>query len=120
MGGRFGCDHGRRRAAAGEVAKVTNGDLLDALECGGLGDGGAAFGQAGVEGHLGAGVGEEEMLDDLLDGPLVGRGGAELGLGGVEAVECGGYFVLKLVKGVVHGRQESRYTSSAAWDRFGA
>ena len=46
------------------------------------------------------------MFDDLLDGPLVGRGRAELGLGGVQTMECGGYFVLKLMKSVIHSRQD--------------
>ena len=85
---------------------------MEALKYGWSGKRGAAFGEAGVEGHLGAGVGEEEMFDDLLDGPLAGRRRAKLGLGGVQAVECGGNFSLKLVKGVVHGRQESHYTGS--------
>ena len=39
---------------------------------GGSGAGGSALGEAGVDGGFGAGVGEEQVLDDLLDAPLVG------------------------------------------------
>ncbi len=67
----------------GKVSKVADGELLDALVDGGFGEGGATLGEAGVEGDLGTGVGEEEMFDDLLGAPLAGGGGAELSLFGI-------------------------------------
>ena len=51
-----------------------------------------AFCDAAADGGFGGGVGEAEVVDDLLDAPLLGgciSGGreAELGLGGVEAAD---------------------------------
>ena len=46
--------------------------MAEVLRDVGFGFGGCAFGEAGVEGHLGTGVAEEKMLHDLLNGPLVG------------------------------------------------
>jgi len=65
-------DHRRGFAACGEVPASGDRELEDALGEGGSGAGRGAFGEAGVDGGFGAGVGEEQMLDDLLDGPLVG------------------------------------------------
>ena len=73
-------DHRRSFAAGGEVAAAGDGELGDAMHEGGAGAGGRAFGEAGVDGGFGAGVGEEQVLDDLLDAPIGGVGGwAELG-----------------------------------------
>ena len=43
------------------------------------------------------------MLDDLLSAPLAGRGGAELGLVGAQAMEGRGDLALKLAENGVHG-----------------
>ena len=87
--------------------------MPDALQEGGFGAGGCALGEAGVEGHLGAGVGEEQVLDDLLDAPLAGmRGRVKLGLGGVESAERGGDLALELVEGGVH---RGRITLHRRW-----
>jgi hypothetical protein len=68
---RSGC-YGRRGFAAGwKVAEMDESILPEALQEGGFGAGGCALGDAGVEGHLGAAVTEEQVLDDLLDAPLV-------------------------------------------------
>jgi hypothetical protein len=81
-------DQRRSFAAGWEVAEVDEGVLTEMLEETGFGAGWRAFGEAGVDGGFGAGVGEEEVLDDLLDAPVVGaRRGTKLGLGGVEAAE---------------------------------
>ena len=64
--------HRRGFAAFGEIAASGNRELEDAVREGGFGAGGSALGEAGVDGGFGAGVGEEQVLDDLLDGPLVG------------------------------------------------
>jgi len=72
----------------GEVSAAEESELGDAVGESGFGAGGSPFGQAGVDGGSGAGVGEEQVLDDLLDAPFVGAGGwMELSLGGVEVVE---------------------------------
>jgi hypothetical protein len=88
-------------AAGGEVAASGDRELEDSVGEGGPGAGGSAPGEAGVDGGFGAGVGEEQVLDDLLDRPLVGAG-AELGLSGVEALEGVGNLALELVEGGVH------------------
>jgi hypothetical protein len=59
-------------AAGGEVSASGDCDLKDAVREGGRGARGSSFGEAGVDGGFGAGVGEEQMLDDLLDAPFVG------------------------------------------------
>jgi hypothetical protein len=60
------------------------------------GAGGSPLGEAGANGGFGAGISEEQVLDDLLDAPLVGVGGwLELGLSGVEAVEGVGDLALE-------------------------
>ena len=59
-------------AACGEVSASGDRELKDATRERGSGAGGSALGEAGVDGGFGAGVGEEQMLDDLLDTPLVG------------------------------------------------
>ena len=69
-------DHGRGCAACGEVSASGDCELEDAMGEGGFGAGGSALGEAGVDGGFGAGVGEEQVLDDLLDAPL---GGWEVG-----------------------------------------
>lgn len=70
MRGWLRCDHGRGFAASGEVSASGDGILEDALPQSGLGAGGGVFGETGIDGGFGAGVGEEQMLDDLLDAPL--------------------------------------------------
>src|SRR5216683_303708 len=111
--------HDRRGfAACGEVAASGDRELEDAVGEGGSGAGGSALGEAGVDGGFGAGVGEEEVLDDLLDAPLVGaRGWMELGLGGVEAVEGIGNLALELLEGGVHrgGVYLGRITLHGLW-----
>ena len=95
---------GRRGFAAGwKVAEMDERVLPEALQDGGFGAGGCALGDAGVEGHLGAAVTEEQVLDDLLDTPLVRvRRRVKLGLGGVESAETVGNLTLELVEGGVH------------------
>jgi hypothetical protein len=103
MGGWLRCDHGWGFAACGEVSATRDCVLKDALPQSGLGAGGGAFGEAGVDGGFGAGVCEKEMLDDLLDRPLAGgRSRAELGLSDVEPAKGRGDLALKLAEGGVH------------------
>ena len=59
-------------AACGKVSASGDGELGDAMREGGFGAGGSALHEAGVDGGFGAGVGEEQVLDDLLDVPLGG------------------------------------------------
>ena len=59
-------------AACGEVPASGDCDLNDAVCEGGPGAGRSAFDEAGDDSGFGAGVGEEEVLDDLLDAPLAG------------------------------------------------
>ena len=59
-------------ATCWEVRASGDGKLKDALGESGSGAGGSALGEARVDGGFGAGVGEEQVLDDLLDAPLVG------------------------------------------------
>src|SRR5438309_1474004 len=93
---------GRGCAASGEVSASGDRVLGDASGDGGFGAGGSALGEAGADGGFSAGVGEEQMLDDLLDAPFVGAGGwLELGLGGVEVVERDGDCALELTQGGV-------------------
>jgi hypothetical protein len=96
--------HWRGSFAAGwEVAEAHDGILFDVLNQAGFGTGWSAFEEAGVEGVFGAFVGEQKMLDDLLDGPTIGtRRRTQLGLGGVEAMERTGDFVLELLEIGVH------------------
>ena len=97
------CDHGRGFAACGEVPATRDCILKDALSQSGLGAGGGAFGEAGVDGGFGARVSEKEMLDDLLDAPLAGsRSRTELGLSAVEPAKGRGDLALKLAEGGVH------------------
>jgi hypothetical protein len=88
-------------ATVGEVAASGDRELEDSVGEGGPCAGGSALGEASVDGGFGAGVGEEQVLDDLLDAPLVWAG-AELGLSGVEASERVGNLALEVVKGGVH------------------
>ena len=75
----------------------------DAVGEGGCGARWSALGETGVDGGFSAGVGEEQVLDDLLDAPLAGAcGWAELRLCGVEAVEGVCDLALELVEGGVH------------------
>jgi hypothetical protein len=68
-------DKGRGLAAGGEVSVTSDCVLKEALPEGGLGSGRSAFREAGVDTGFGAGIGEEQMLDDLLDAPPVVAGG---------------------------------------------
>jgi hypothetical protein len=92
-------DQRRSFAAGWEVAEVDEGVLTEMLQEAGFGAGGRALGEACVDGGFGAGVGEEEVLDDLLDAPVAGaRRRMELGLGGVEAAEGVGESAIELVQ----------------------
>src|ERR1700722_1155104 len=103
MGGWLRYDHGWGFAACGEVSAPRNCVLKDALPQSGLGTGGSALGEAGVDGGFGARISEKEMLDDLLDRPLAGgRSRAELRLSNVEPAKGRGDLALKLVEGCVH------------------
>jgi hypothetical protein len=85
-------------AAGWEVAEAHHGVLFDVLNDVGLGAGWGALGEASVEGVFGAFVGEQEMLNDLLDAPTIeARKRAELRLGGVESMEGVGQVSLKLL-----------------------
>ena len=59
-------------AAGGEVAASGDREPEDAMRDGRFGAGGNALGEAGVDGGFGAGVGEKQVLDDLLDATLFG------------------------------------------------
>ena len=113
--------HGRGLAAKWEVVALGDRELRDAVDEGGFGAGGSALGETGVDGAFSAGVGEQEVFDDLLDAPLAGAcGWAELRLRGVEAVEGVRDLALELVEGGVHRDgvigAGSRYT---AYERVG-
>ena len=83
-------DHRRGCAAKREVSATTDRILKDTLPERGLCASGRAFGETGVDGGFSAGVGEEQMFDDLLDAPFVqARRWRELSLGGVESAERG-------------------------------
>jgi hypothetical protein len=102
--------HGRGFAAVREVSEVDESVLAEVLGDVGFCASGSSFSETGVQGQLCAGVAEQEVLHNLLDGPLVrSRGRLELGLIGVESVEAEGYFALESVEGGVH-RAGSRYT----------
>jgi len=72
VSGRLRRDERRGLTASGEVTATSDCILKDALPEGGLGASRSAFREAGVDTGFGAGVGEEQVLDDLLDAPLVG------------------------------------------------
>jgi hypothetical protein len=67
-----GCNQGRGLAAVGKISEMDESVLAEMLRDAGFGFGGGAFGEAGVESHLGAGVAEQKVLHDLLDVPLLG------------------------------------------------
>lgn len=70
---------------------MDEGVLTEMLDEAGFGAGWRALGEAGTDGGFGAGVAEEEVLDDLLDAPLVDvQRRMELGLGVVETAEGAG------------------------------
>lgn len=103
--GREGGADGRGGGAArGKEAETNDAKLTEALGDGGHGAGGRALGQALFHDAAGCAVGEEEVLDDLLDAPLFGMiEWGELGLSGVEAGEDWGYFSFKLYQIRAHG-----------------
>ncbi len=71
-GGNLGrSDSLRGHTTAGEDAEGGQKILADTLLDSGLGAGGRAFGEAGVEGCFGRSVSKAKMLDDLLDAPLL-------------------------------------------------
>ena len=76
----------------------------------GLSAGGSSLDESTVDRYLGVGIGEGEVLGDLLDAPLVGilRRGAKLGLGGVESPEGAADLLLELLEDGIHGA-ELRY-----------
>jgi len=55
-----------------EVTAASDGVAGDALGEGGFSASGRTLGEAGVDCGFCAGVGKEQMLDDLLDAPLAG------------------------------------------------
>ena len=76
---------------------MNEGVLTEMLQDAGFGAGWRALGEAGTDGGFGAGVAEEEVLDDLLDAPLVDvQSRMELGLGG-EAMEQLAFFFAGLI-----------------------
>ena len=98
MRGWLRCNHGRGLPSYGEEPATGDRELHDTVREVRSGEGGSALGEADANGGFGAGVSEEQVLDDLLDAPLVGvEGWLELGLSGVEAVEGGGDLALELV-----------------------
>jgi hypothetical protein len=85
-------DERRSFPAAGHEAEVRDDILSYSLPERGENARRHTFCDAAADGGFGGGVGEAEVVDDLLDAPLfAGRGywrrGAELGLGGVEAAD---------------------------------
>ena len=101
------CDSGRdqRRGFASmrKVAEMDESVLSHMLRDAGLCAGGCSLGEARVQGHLGAGVAEQKVFHDLLNGPFIrARGWLKLGLGGVESVEAESYLALKTMEGGVH------------------
>jgi len=101
------CDRRRNQrrgfASMREVAEMDESVLGHMLWDAGLCAGGGSLGEARVQGHLGAGVAEQKVFHDLLNGPFVrARRWLELGLGGVESVEGEGDLALKTVEGGVH------------------
>ncbi len=58
-------------AAAWEVSESRDRILTDTLLERGLSAGGSSLGQATVDRYLSVGIGEGEMLGDLLDAPLI-------------------------------------------------
>lgn len=84
-----GGDLGRGLASARHDAQRDDDELCSALRWSGARERRRAFGESGFKGGSSGGVGQEEMFNDLLDGPAGGIGGkAELSLRGVETVEC--------------------------------
>ena len=105
MRGWLRCDQRRGFASCWEVSAASDCILKDAVCDGGCGAGWSALGEAAVDDRFGAGIGEEQMLDDLLNAPLILVGGwAELGLDGTQAVKGRGDFALELAEGGVHGK----------------
>ena len=103
MRGWLGHDWRRCSATRREITATRNGVLKDVLSDGGPCAGRSAFGQASVDRDFGTGVGEEQMLDYLLDAPFVWvRRWAELGLCGIEPVEGGRDLALELMENGVH------------------
>ena len=70
---------------------MDEGVLTEVLHEARFGAGWRALDEAGLDSGFGAGVAEEEVLDNLLDAPLVDvQRGMELGLGVVETAEGAG------------------------------
>ena len=113
--GERGCGCGtncfRSCTAGGHVAESKDDEALDALRRRWLRLGGNTFGDAVLEEIRGGGIGEKQVISNLLDAPLLRvRDGVELGLGGVEALQRDGEFVVELLDGRVH-RQRLLYTA---------
>jgi hypothetical protein len=82
---------GGRLASCWKVAEVKEGDLAESLSYGGARLGRAGLGDASFKGKAGEPVGEEQMLDDLLNAPADGRPRrGELGLMYLEGKDGGG------------------------------
>jgi hypothetical protein len=91
-------------AAFGEDASGDQNQLACTLCDGGTCFGGPALGDACREGVLREAIGEDQMIDDLLDAPFIRtRGGMQLRLRGVEAFEGRVELSLELFKDWVHG-----------------
>lgn len=69
-GGGLRGDEGRGLAPCGEVSPTRDGVLEDALGHAGSGTGGSALGETAIDGGFSLRVGQEKMLDDLLDAPF--------------------------------------------------
>ena len=105
MGGIRRGDWLGRFAARQKIMEAKHGELCCVLPGCGPGSGGGAFGEAAGEEMLGGRPGEEEMLGDLLDAPLIGGSGrAKLGLRGVEPADSLGELLPKPLKGGMHRR----------------
>lgn len=88
MNGSGGGHERRSLASSWKVADADDRVLADALQEIWPGLGGSAFGEAGVEGGFCAGVGEEQVFDDLLNAPFIRtRWRTELRLASIKAAE---------------------------------
>jgi hypothetical protein len=97
--------HDRRSfAAQGEVSATGDCVLKDPLPKARFGASGSALLETSVDCRFGAGVGEEQMFDDLLNAPLSSwRLRAELSLSRVQSTEGRYDLSLELMQGDIHG-----------------
>jgi hypothetical protein len=103
LNGRWGTDHCWRGAALRKEATGDQGYLGEALFEVGVGRRRATLGETTFDCVAGGAKGKEQVLSDLLDGPLFWVGdGTELGLLGVEGLEGGAEGLLELEEESVH------------------